>query len=197
MGSWGRLESYLARLPGGLDAFPDARVKASLLRGALEGQPLAEVAAALPASVAGRISELPMGSEWIPETHLVAVVHAVCDVRAFGPAEVEAWARAWTRDVFESPSYRILMAAPSPASALRSAGLRWGALHRGSELSMEGISDDGVRLTLRFPPPLFDPPFLAVLAQSFVALLEMSRAPGAAVALESGGEGFARFLARW
>ncbi len=192
-----RLDDYLARLPAGLGGFPAATTKGSLVRGALEGQPLAKVAAALPGPLAARVSELPMGSEWVPAAHLVAIVHAICDVRGFGPAEVGEWARAWSRDVFEGPSYRILMAAPSPASALRSAGLRWGAFHRGSELSMEGIADDGVRLALRFPPRLFDPPFLAVLAQSFVAALEMSRAPGAEVTVESSGDGFARFLARW
>lgn len=192
-----RLDGYLARLPAGLGSFPEAAAKGSLVRGALEGQPLAEIAARLPEPLSGRISDPPMGSEWIPETHLVAIVHAVCDARGFGAAEAGEWARAWIRDVFEGPSYRILMAAPSPASALRSAGLRWGAFHRGSALAMEGIADDGVRLTLQFPPRLFDPPFLSVLAQSFVAALEMSRAPGAEVAVEASGDGFARFLARW
>lgn len=192
-----RLDGYLARLPAGLGGFPAAAAKGSLVRGALEGQPLDKVAAVLPGPLAARVSDPPMGSEWIPETHLVAIVHAVCDVRGFGPAEVGEWARAWIRDVFEGPSYRILMAAPSPASALRSAGLRWGAFHRGSELAMEGIADDGVRLALKFPPRLFDPAFLSVLAQSFAAALEMSRAPGAEVGVEASGDGFARFLARW
>lgn len=192
-----RLGGYLSSAPGGLAAFPSAAAKGSLVRGVLDGQPLEQLARLLPEPLAAWIVEPPMGSEWIPEAQLVALVHAVGDLQGWSEAEAGAWAREWSRRVFESPAYRILMAAPSPASQLRSAGIRWGAFHRGSVLEVEGISDDGVRLSLRFPPGLFDAPYLTILTQYFAAALEMSRAPGAEVALEDSREGFARFVARW
>jgi len=171
--------------------------KGALVRSVIEGQAAGELARVLPEPLAAWMAERPMGSEWVPSAHLVALVHAVCDLRDWTGPESEAWARAWSGALFASPAYRILMAAPSPAAVLRSIGIRWGAFHRGSALDLEGVSDDGVRLSLRFPPRLFDPPFLGALGQFLAAALELSKAPRAEVAVEAAGEGFARFVARW
>jgi len=195
--SLARLERYLAELPGGLDAYPAVQAKGSVVRNVLEGQPAEALAAAVPPALGRLVLDPPVTSDWVPEAHLGALLHAVADVRGMTDDEVCAWARAQNRALFESPAYRILMAVMSPASLVRFAGGRWENFHRGTRLEVEGASDDGVRVTLEFPPGLFDPFLLRVFGQAFTAALELSHAASPQVIVEWSGPESARYLARW
>ncbi len=192
-----RLERYLAELPGGLDAYPDAQAKGSVVRSVLEGQPVAELTARVPPALGRLVEDPPITSDWVPEAHLGALLHAIADVRGMSDDEVCAWTRAQNRALFESPAYRILMEVMSPAALIRFAGRRWENWHRGTRLEVEGASDDGVRATLTFPPGLFDPFLLRVFGQAFVAALELSNAGSPSVTVEASGPDSARYLARW
>ncbi len=192
-----RLERYLAGLPGGLDAYRAAQAKGSVVRSVLEGQPVEALAAAVPPVLQRLVLEPPVTSDWVPEAHLGALLHAIADVRGMTDDEVCAWTRAQNRALFESPAYRILMAVMSPASLVRFAGKRWANWHRGTRLEVEGATDDGVRVTLEFPPGLFDLFLLRVFGQAFVAALELSHAASPLVTVESSGPESARYLARW
>lgn len=192
-----RLERWLAGVPRGLDSYPEALAKGSLARSVLAGQPVAELVPLLPPPLGTLASDPPMAGEWLPEAHLVALIHAVADVRRMSDAEVCAWARAQNRALFESPAYRILMAVVSPGSMIRFAARRWENWHRGTSLEAGEIADEGVRLTLRFPPGLFDPLVLRAYAGVFEVALEMAHARSPEVVLEEEGPGRARFLARW
>ncbi len=192
-----RVERYLSGLPGGLDAYPEARAKGSLVRNTLEGQPIEEVVSRLPARLQRLASDPPMAGEWIPEAHFDALFLAVTDVRGMTDAEIYPWARERNLALFSSSTYRILMAASSPASMIRFASLRWGNWHRGSRLDVDGISDDGVRFGLEFPPGLFDSIVVRVWGAAFAAALELAHAPSPQVTVVTEGKGFARYLARW
>ncbi len=192
-----RLDRWLAGVPGGLAAYPDVQAKGSILRSVLAGQPTRELAARLPPELQRLVLDPPVGSEWVPEVHFAAVLLGVTDVAGMTEDEVLAWARAHNRALFESPAYRILMAVMSPASLVRFAGKRWENWHRGTRLDVAGVSDDGVRATLAFPPGLYDALLLRVFGQAFVAALELSNAAFPTVVVEEAGPESARYLARW
>jgi hypothetical protein len=192
-----RLERYLAGLPGGLDAHPEAQAKGSLVRSALEGQPVAELIAGLPGPLQRLATDPPIGSEWVPEAHFGALLLALADRRGLTDDEVCAWARARNRALFESPAYRILMTVMSPAALVRFAGRRWENWHRGTRLDVEGAADEGVRLELVYPAGLFDALLLRVYGEAFAAALELSNAAFPDVAVEVIAPGSARYLVRW
>lgn len=192
-----RLERWLAGVPRGLDSYPEALAKGSLARSALEGQPRDALAATFPPELRALVAEPPMAGEWFPEAHLVALVHSIADARGMTDEQLFAWARARNRALFESPAYRILMAVVSPGSMVRFAARRWGNWHRGTTLEAGQISDEGVRLELRFPAGLFDPLALRIYAVVFEVALEMAHARLPRVSLEEARPGHATFLASW
>lgn len=191
------MDRYLAGLPAGLDSFPECVAKGSVLRSTLVQQPVAEIAARLPAPLRQLVTDPPVDSEWMSEVRLVAIYLGVTDVRGYGDADVLAWARDRNRALFRNPAYRILMAVSSPATLLRGATMRWSNWHRGSTLEIEGIADAGVRALLRFPPGLFDDLMLKVFGEAFSAGLELARAPTPAASVELVAPGVARYLVTW
>ncbi|HSM92566.1 MAG TPA: hypothetical protein VLT47_06715 [Anaeromyxobacteraceae bacterium] len=192
-----RMERYLAGLPAGLDAFPECVAKGSVLRSTLVQQPVAEIAARLPAALRALVVDPPVDSEWMSEVRFVAIYLGVADVRGLADDEVLAWSRDRNRALFRNPAYRILMAVSSPATLLRGATMRWSNWHRGSTLEIEGITDAGVRALLRFPPGLFDGLMLKVFGEAFSAALELARAPSPRSAVELVEPGVARYLVTW
>lgn len=138
-----------------------------------------------------------MAGEWIPEVHFVALFLAITDARAMTETDIYAWARERNRVLFQSPPYRMLMEVGSPGALIRSAGQRWKNWHRGSDLTIEGVADDGVRFSLRFPDGLFNPVMVRVFGQAFAAALDTAKVPSPDVSVLSEGRGFARYLARW
>jgi hypothetical protein len=195
--SGGRLDAYLAGLQGGLDGYPSAHAKGSLVRSVLAGQPLRALEERVPAPVRRFVAEPPVDSEWIPETYLAAMIHAVADLRGWGEEEVVRWVVEGNRALFARPAYRILMLVVSPAAMLKHAGMRWGNWHRGSTLEFLGFTDEGAGLALTFPEGLLDPPLLRWYAAAFATALEMARAAGAVVEVVEHRPGFARYRARW
>jgi hypothetical protein len=189
-------ERYVSGLPGGLAAHPAAQAKGSLVRNLLEEQP-PEVLRTLPAAIRPLALDPPMDSDWVPEAQLCALVHALAERRGFREAQLLAWVRARKRALFSSPLYQLLMSVGSPEAMLRHAGRRWSNFHRGSTLELDGYADDGVRVTLAFPPGLFDAVMLRATAETFAAALQAARAPRPVVVVEAAGPGFARYLGRW
>jgi hypothetical protein len=189
-------ERYVAGLPGGLDAFPAAQAKGSLVRSVIEGQP-ETLLQTLPEPVRALALDPPVDSDWVPETHFAALVHAVSERRRYGVREYGAWVRNSNRALFASPLYRILMSVVTPGALLRHTGKRWGNFHRGSTLALDGFADEGARLTLTFPAGVFDGLLLRGYGEALAAALEAAHAKDPIVEIESSGPGFARYLARW
>ncbi len=192
-----RLERWLAGTPRGLDSYPEAVAKGSLVRSVLDGQPGEELLPRLPAPLHRYVTDPPMAGEWLPEAHLAALIHAVSDLRRMSDEEVWAWVRGGNRALFSSPAYRILMAVVSPGSMIRYAARRWENWHRGTHLEAGGVTDEGVRLRLSFPVGLFDPSLLRDYCEAFAAALEMSHARDPQVRVIESGPGRATYLASW
>lgn len=192
-----RVDAYLAGLPGGLDAHPACVAKGALVRNLLDGQPVDELARRLPSPLGRLALDQPIGSDWVPEAHLTALYLALADVRGLRDEDLLAFARERNRLLFRSPAYRFLMEVVSPATLIRFGAQRWGNFHRGTTLDLDGVSDDGVRFSLRFPERLLPPLMLRVYAQAFVAALELARARFPDVRVEEEDARSARFLAMW
>lgn len=194
---FGRLELYLSSLPGGSSAYPECQAKGILVRTLAAEQGIGVASARLPDPFRRLLEELPVGSEWIPEVHYLALIYAVADANGMGDEAILAGVRDRHRRMFESPTYRLLMAGASPGTLLRGAGVRWANWHRGSTLEVEGIADDGVRLALRFPPGLFDGLHLRVFAEAFLAALDVSRARSPRAEIVEAGASLARYRVTW
>ncbi len=192
-----RMDAYLAPLPGGLGAYPECQAKGVLVRMLAAEEAYAGVAAQLPAPLRRLLEDPPMASEWIPEVHCQALRYAVADAAGQEDDAILSGVRDRHRRMFELPAYRILMAASSPGSLLRGADQRWGTFHRGSMLEVEGISDDGVRLGLRFPRGLFDGLHLRIFAESFLAVLDLSAAAAPRAEILEARAGYARYRVAW
>ncbi len=192
-----RLEAYLAALPGGLAAYPECQAKGVLVRTLAADEAYGWAADQLPPAMRRLVEDPPMASEWIPEVEYLALIYALADACGQDDDAILAGVRGRDRRTFELPSYKILMAAPSPGSLLRGADQRWGTFHRGSTLEVEGIADDGVRLAVRFPRGLFDGLQLRVFGESFLAALDLTQARNPRVEIIDAGAGFARYRAAW
>ena len=189
-------ERFVAGLPDGLDSYPQALAKGSLVRSALLDQPR-EVLAALPPPLRPWVDDPPFDNHWVSEARFGALVHAIAERRGFGEAACVAWTRRRNVALLSGPLYRVLMGADSPAAMLRRIELRWTHFHRGSTLAFEGFSDDGARLSLAFPAGIFDRLLLRSGGAAIAAALEVANARGVVVELEHAAEGFARYRARW
>ena len=189
-------ERYVAGLPGGLASHPGAQAKGSIIRSHLDALS-PELVATLPDPLRQLAAEPPMDSDWVGETYLCALIHAIAERRRHGEREFLAWIRERNRALFRRPLYAILMAVATPEVALRAVGKRWGNFHRGTTLALEGVADDGVRVGLTFPATLFDPLMLAAFGEAFAAALEAAHAKDPTVVVQASGPGFARYLARW
>ena len=192
-----RLSAYLASLPGGLDAFPECQAKGVLLRMVAGQEAYAGASPGLPAPFRAMVEEPPIGSEWMPEVHLQALIYALADVTGQDDEAILSGVRARDRRMFESPAYHILMVASGPAALLRGAEMRWANWHRGSTLEVEGIADDGVRVALHFPRGLFDGLQLRMFAESFRAALDVSQARSPRAEIYEVGPGLARYRVAW
>lgn len=192
-----RLERWLAGVPRGLDSYPEAVAKGSLVRSVLEGQRADELLPLLPPPLGRYLTDPPMAGEWVPEAHLAALIHAVADLRHMTDEGVWTWVRERNRALFSSSAYRILMAVVSPGSMIRFAARRWENWHRGTRLEAGGVTDEGVRLRLSFPVGLFDAPILRAYCEAFAAALEMAHAKDPQVRVVQSGPGRATYLAWW
>ena len=189
-------EKYVASIPGGLDAYPAAQAKGTLVRSALLDQPR-EVLRALPSPVRRWVEDPPLDNDWVSETEYCALVHALGEARRWSEPEILAWSRERNRDLLSGPLYRILMTVATPEALLRHAGIRWANFHRGSTLTFLGFADDGARVGLAFPRRIFDPLMLRCFGEAFRASLEIAHARKPVVLLEEIGDGFARYRAHW
>jgi hypothetical protein len=192
-----RLERYLSRLPGGLEAHPGAQTRGVLVRLLLEGYPRSDLLAVLDEPLRRLAVDPPMDSDWVSEVHLMALTRAVADVRGLDDAALIAWHRERNRALALHPVFALLLSFVSADAVFRLAAARWASWHRGSTLEVIERREGWGRLELRFPSRLYDTLALRSLAGVFTAVLEASRAPSPGVTLEWADDERAHYLARW
>jgi hypothetical protein len=144
------LNAYVAQLPQGLNSYPEARSKGSLLRSSLEGH---DVGRLIDDVLRAVIESPPPAGVWVPAVHSDAVFHAVVD--RFHPTDerVIAWCEGRTLSMAKSPMYGALFRVSGPAILIRGTARFHGLAQRGTEMSAI-LDDHRARLHMSFPPHL-------------------------------------------
>ena len=148
------VESYLARLPDGLDSYPEVQTKASIVKLHLRGLPRERLAAMLPPELHEYLaSDLPP-SLWIPDAKANCVFLAARD--AYCPDDEAFRAHSLERNVeyLSGPFFRAVLKILSPERLMKTAGLGWNQAHRGlpMELSVRKEGPRSIALATLRPP---------------------------------------------
>ena len=166
--------TYVESLPAGLDSYPACQSKASALMMLLDRAPERAIEA-LPPPMAALAAAPPPVSAWVPEVHLNAMSHALCD--AFpNEAAYLGWAREGMNEVLGGPMYRIALALAHPAQLVKGGRRRWAALRKGTQRELIAMYRNGSRGRITAPTNLYDELHARILAESFEVVLKLSRA---------------------
>lgn len=171
------LSAYLAKLPDGLDSYPEAKTKASLHRGLIEQRPIAD-GAGLPTRLQDMLANPIPVSSWIPSVHHHAMVLASRDLSCEDDEDFREFCRMRQRVLFGGRLYRVMLAITSPSTLLRTASLRWTSFHRGSSFELEELTKTGARISIQHPPMLLDGLLADALVEGLSAILVLSGAVG-------------------
>lgn len=185
-------------LPAAEDSYPEFRCKGSVWR--LIGASIPDVesiAPELPPSVASIVTDPPPPSVWVPMVR-VDLALSIASERFFDGQQ--AWSdhvyRA-NRALLEGRMYRSLLKLLSPARVATGAGLVWGALHRGSKVSVQKLEAAKYEFTLRYPENGFGPEFIASSHETLRASLEAAGAHNVRVVGEQIDSSTLQWRAAW
>lgn len=196
---YGSVRAYLARLPAGLDSYPQCLAKASVLRDALSSRPIRPAPGTLHPSVLELIEEPPPVNVWVSEVAFHCVTLAIYD-DVFGGKDLDAfenWVCEFNQALIRRPLYRVLFALMSPSRLVQLAASRWSAFHRGSTISVLERDDAAARLRFEFPPRLYGPEMLRAVSASFRATAQVAGATRVIVRLGRDSDTFAEYSLTW
>jgi hypothetical protein len=194
--------AYLAALPRGIDSYPHALVKGSVVRGTIResGLTLADVAGLVPQPVEELVRHPPGVSDWIPETYHVVLGSAVFDLKfreAGGIPAFENWILESNRKLLRGPLYRVMFLVLRPQRIFSGSGKRWASFHRGSLLNVVSLVEGGAEVRLVHPPHLFTEVGLGAFTRAFQAALEAGGAGQARVRAKIESETATLYTAEW
>ncbi len=152
------VDSYLARLPLGVDSHPECQVKASLVHNAM-GSLRIGPEFKLPQAVRKLLDTPPPVSVWVPEVHFNIAMLAILDAH-FGPRNLsgyQEWIYEQNRKLFRTPLYRAVFLVMSPERLLHGLEKRWESFRRGSMLRQVRLAEREVELRLTSPEHLYVP----------------------------------------
>jgi hypothetical protein len=134
---------------------------------------------------------------WVPEVHANVLYLAIRKAHFVDDAAFLAHARESNRAVLDTPFNRLVFWAASPRAILRSAGLRWGSLHRGSGIEVRSARDCSAEIGLSFPCGLYPELVLRATGSGIALALENTGARDVEVHLRVVEPRRALFSARW
>ena len=146
-----RIEEYLAKLPGGVHAFPDTRVKYSVVGLWMDGHDREPLAEALPPEVRPLLEPGFPVSRWVTEVHATCIYLALREL--FFPSDDAFVADALERNraLLQKPMYKVLLRLFSPERAAKGTAVAFSQMHRGVTLEVEALADAWI-VRLRHPP---------------------------------------------
>lgn len=174
-----RLERYLARLPNGVDSYPEVVVKASTFTAALADKPIPVVHGQLPPPIEKLILTPPLVSAWVPEVHMVAIFKLIGDHHFEGRGGTPAfldWVYDQNRKLLGGKLYRALFFFLTADHVFRGVEQRWNAFRRGTSLSVVSRSGRHALFEFRFPRYLLDEEGLWAIAMALRAVGELAGA---------------------
>jgi hypothetical protein len=171
--------------------------KGDSLNAWLQQSPTRTVASLVPPQVAALLERDGPIPTWVPEVHANVLYLAIRRAHFADDAAFLAHARESNRAVLDTPFNRLVFWAAAPRAILRSAGLRWGSLHRGSALEVRSARDCSAEIGLSFPRGLYPELVLRATAMGMALALENTGARDVEVHLRVVEPTRARFAARW
>jgi len=154
------VDAYVRQLPNGVESYPAAFVKGSVVRALVErsGYLAALPPGSLPASIEKALRDGIGVTAWLPETFHGTLAAATYDVDFCdkgGMPAYEASVLAGNRALLNSALYRVMFLVASPERILIGAERRWASFHRGSELRVLDHTPKTATVRLVHPPRLF------------------------------------------
>lgn len=187
-----RVGEYLASLPGGLRALPEAQVRREIVDDQLEWH--ARVGHEVDPRLAPYANDSQSG--WASEVLANALV---LSVREAYPTETAFLSAIYERQraLFQTPFYRAVMLVMSPTLVTMGADRRWATFRRGSQLEMGRWKRDGTSrastATLVHPPGLHPEPILKGFGEMFRAAVDGAGAKQSTIVLAERGDTSARW----
>ncbi|MGO9838932.1 MAG: hypothetical protein ACLP1X_32525 [Polyangiaceae bacterium] len=197
MAGFASVETYIASLPGGIDAYPDCTHKGEPLAVWLQRSPTAGLAGRLPAQAEALLAAASDVPTWVPEVHANVLYLAIREAHFEDDAAFLAHARECNRAVLDTPMNRIVFWVASPRAILRGAGVRWRSLHLGTSIALRAPSHLSAEMEMTFPHKLFPEIVLRGSGTGFAAALENAGARDVVVDLRLVEPTRASYAARW
>lgn len=191
-----RLSKYVKGLPQGLLSYPECESKASLYREALSNLPRKLDTAGLDPLLASYVDDPVPVSSWVPEVVTNGIYLAIADQVFKDDERFLEWVGEFSRKVFESPLYRVLMSLASPQRLAQGATRRWQNFHTGVDYQV-ALHENGTLGHLITPPSLYDRLVLRAHLRAIQAAYRASGAPDATIEILSMNATDARFRIVW
>ncbi len=196
---YARLEAYLRRLPNGIESYPSAKLKASIIREALASRPFRALAApGLPEHLLSVLRDPPLPSTWLPATHVVGALLTLADQDHLDDAAFMRWRHSQYVNLFRSALYRALFALVPTETLVGGAVHKWKSLAKDS-LVLERVTRDRGRaeILVRWPEHLLPPIVARSQMEGVRAALEVSGAKNPDVEIADMSTSDALYRLRW
>lgn len=156
------LDKYLAGLPNGFESYPEMQQKGSIVHSFLDGVPIHQHLAGLPAPVAELARRPPLPSAWISEVKAFSLFLACADLCfPTSDAWVEFAYRA-NKKIIEGPLYAMLFRMLGVKRIVKVVAGRWDQFHRGTSLSVVKFEEH--QGLLRLDGPAYGTPLVVAQA---------------------------------
>ncbi len=172
------LDEYIASLPSGLRSFAACRAKGSLVRAALALAPLRAIDA-LPPEVKALVVDPPLSTQWIAETHYVALSIAVADEHRFDRDQFREFWRRVMHSLTDG-MYSTLLGLIHPETLIKGTAARWAHFHEGTQVAA-AREPRGLVVRFVFATGLFPELIVEGYAGVLQGLIDRSRKPEATV----------------
>jgi len=167
------LDTYLNRLPAGLESYPNMTIKGAIFRQFLKGVDVDLLRAALPPRLLSLVDNPPPANVWMPEVQSNAVFTVVAEVCFADEDAFMQYAYENNKEVLESPLYALLIRMLSPSRVVKLAAKAWGQMHKGTTLFAD---DHGAYTLLRLdhPPHAYPRCMLLALSQGYLSAAHLA-----------------------
>lgn len=190
------LDDYWAKLPLGLDSYPECLSKGALLRSSLQGVKPHASWAALPPRVQAALRAPPLPTEWVSTVLTDSVAYVVYDTYFPTIEAMLKWDYDRTFKVANLPMYRMLTRVAGLSNFLRGAVKLHGFFQRGTDIRIK-LSEGEADLRLEHPPHLHGGLNHLSNEAVFRATLDSAGAKTSSVTMLESAPTFARYRARW
>lgn len=191
------LYMYIARLPRGLDSYPEAQTRADMAVAVQKRWPTLADRSDLPEDVKAPLLRPWVEGEWISETVFMAYHALIRDVIFRDDDLFKKFCYDVAVESFSSTIMRAVMHFVSPALLVMGASKRWTMMKRGTELVAVKSSKESLAVKLTYPPNMYHRCMLDGFAESFRAGINCTRVNSCSVVARPVSELECHFDAQW